>query len=73
MYVDDSTIKRGDSIYRRVLLRESYREDGKVKKRTLGNISKASDEEIEAIKLALKMKGDLPALKAMLEGNSASK
>ena len=70
MYVDDQTIKRGASSYRRVLLRESYREDGKVKTRTLGNISKSPDEEIEAIKLALKMKGDLPALKAMSEGDS---
>ena len=70
MYVDDQTIKRGDSSYRRVLLRESYREGGKVKKITLGNISKIPDEEIEAIKLALKMKDDLQTLKAMSEGDS---
>ncbi len=68
MYVDDQTTGGGDSKYRRVLLRESYREDGKVKKRTLGNISEIPDEEIEAIKLALKMKADLPALKAISEG-----
>ncbi len=70
MYVDDQTIKRGASSYRRVLLRESYREDGKIKKRTLGNISKIPGEEIEAIKLALKMKDDFQTLKAMSEGDS---
>ncbi len=69
MYVDDQTTGGGDSSYRRVLLRESYREDGKVKTRTLGNISKCPNDEIEAIKLALKMKADLPALKAISEGD----
>ncbi|MGI0480472.1 hypothetical protein ACN4EE_06745 [Geminocystis sp. CENA526] len=37
-----------------VLLRESYREDGKVKKRTVANLSKLSDDVIESMKLALK-------------------
>jgi transposase len=37
-----------------VLLRESYREDGKVKKRTLANLSKLPDEIVENMKLALK-------------------
>ncbi len=69
MYIDDQTTGNGDRSYRRVLLRESYREDGKVKTRTLGNISKSPYEEIEAIKLALKMKADLPALKAIFEGD----
>lgn len=69
MYVDDQTAGGGNRTYRRVLLRESYREDGKVKTRTLGNISKCSDEEIEAVKLGLKMKGDLLTLKAILDGD----
>ncbi len=69
MYVDDQTTGRNDSNYRRVLLRESYREDGKVKTRTIGNISKCPDEEIDAIKLALKMKDDLQSLKAISEGD----
>ncbi len=69
MYIDDQTTGSGDRSYRRVLLRESYREDGKVKTRTIGNISTSSDEEIEAIKIALKMKADLPALKAISEGD----
>ena len=70
MYVDDQTIRRKESTYRRTLLRESYREDGKVKTKTIGNISRCSDLEIEAIKIALKMKGELPALKAISEGEA---
>ncbi len=37
-----------------VLLRESWRENGKTKKRTVGNLSSLSDETIEAIRSALK-------------------
>jgi len=45
--------------YRCHLLRETYREDGKVKHRTLTNLSHCSDAEIETFRLALKHKGDL--------------
>jgi len=38
--------------YVRHLLRQSYRENGKVKHRTIANLSSCSAEEIEAIKLA---------------------
>jgi len=37
-------------------LREGHREGGKVKHRTLANLSHCSDEEIEAIRIALKGK-----------------
>ena len=37
-----------------VLLRESYREDGKVKKRTIANLSGLSDSVIDAVQAALK-------------------
>ena len=37
-------------------MREGYKEGGKVKHRTLANLSHCSDEEIEAIRIALKMK-----------------
>ena len=60
MYVDESTSQGGK--YRRYLLRESYRENGKVKHRTIANISRCSKEEIAAIKLALKHKKNLTAL-----------
>lgn len=59
MYVDICKTKAGNKKYSRVLVRESYRENGKVKKRTIANISSCPDEEIQAIKLALKHKGDL--------------
>jgi transposase len=37
-----------------VLLRESYREDGKVKKRTVANLSKAPDQLVEQIRILLR-------------------
>ncbi|MGR3177979.1 MAG: IS1634 family transposase [Candidatus Anammoxibacter sp.] len=56
------TSKNSKKIYESVLLRESYREDGKVKKRTIANISHCSQAEIKAIELALKHKDDLGVL-----------
>ena len=56
MYVNLCKYKRGNKSYKRVLLRGGYREGGKVKHRTLANLSHCSDEEIEAIGIALKMK-----------------
>lgn len=62
MYVDESFSRQNGRIYKRALLRESYREKGVVKHRTIANISKCSEEEIKAIRLALKHKKDLTAL-----------
>ena len=59
MYVDVGRSKQGGKYYPRYLLRDSYREDGKVKHHTIANLSHCSIEEINAIKLALKHKGDL--------------
>jgi len=67
MYVDKST---SQGKYKRYLLRESYREGGKVKHRTLANISSCSQEEIEAIRLALRHKKDLAALVSINESIS---
>jgi len=67
MYLDICRYKRGNRTYRRVLLREGYRENGKVKHRTIANLSRCSDEEIEAIKIALKYKKELAALKDLIE------
>ncbi|WP_459893734.1 IS1634 family transposase, partial [Desulfothermus okinawensis] len=58
----ENKVKHGKKIYNSILLRESYREDGKVKKRTIANLSHCSREEIDAIKLALKCKGNLAQL-----------
>ncbi|MBV6517849.1 MAG: IS1634 family transposase ISPph1 [Candidatus Brocadia fulgida] len=57
--------KSGKKIYRSILLRESYREGGKVRKRTIANLSNCTSREIEAIKLALSHKEDLTALGAL--------
>ncbi len=56
MFIDDSTSTRNGKTYRRVLLRNSYRVNGKVRHDTLANLSRSSDEEIDAIKFALKHK-----------------
>ncbi len=51
--------------YVRRLLRDSYRQDGKVKHRTIANVSSCTPEEIQALKLALRHKGDLTALASL--------
>jgi len=62
MYVDTSTVKRHGKSYTRHLLRTSFREGGKVKHSTIANLSSCTDEEVRAIKLALKHKKDLGKL-----------
>ena len=47
-----------------ILLRESYRQDGKVKTRTLANISHLAPQQIDALRLALA--GSLPAASSPL-------
>lgn len=48
--------------YETVLLRESYREDGKVKNRTIANLTHCSPADIEAMEFALKHKNHLGEL-----------
>jgi hypothetical protein len=62
MFIDDATFTRNGKTYRRVLLRNSYRLNGQVRHDTLANLSHCSDDEIRAIKLALKHKGQLSQL-----------
>ena len=64
MFVDSSVTRLNGKTYPRHLLRETYREDGKVKHRTLANLTHCKPEEVEAIRLALKHKGDLPRILA---------
>ena len=54
--------KSGAISHRCILLRESYREDGKVKNRTVANLTHSSPKEIAAIRFALENKHDLSAL-----------
>ena len=56
----EKTNSRGK--YTCYLLRETFREDGKIKHRTLANLSACSEEDIAAIRLALKHKNNLAAL-----------
>jgi len=67
MYVDISSLQKNGRTYKRALLRESYREQGKVKKRTIANLSACSEKEIAAIKLALQHKNDLSEVASLSE------
>ena len=62
MFVDSCTYTVRGKQYTRHLLRESFRENGKVAHRTLANLSRCSEAEIRAIKLALKHKHNLHQL-----------
>ena len=59
MFVDSSVTRLNGKTYARHLLRETYCEDGKVKHRTLANLTHCKPEDVEAIRLALKYKADL--------------
>jgi transposase len=63
MHIDDQTYTVDGRTYRRALLRNSYRRNGKVYHDTIANLSKCDNEEIEAIKFALANKKNLAALK----------
>lgn len=56
MHIDDQKYQRNGRTYRRTLLRNSYRKEGKICHDTIANLSKCSDEEINALKFALKNK-----------------
>ncbi len=62
MYLDSGKTTINGKTYERHLLRESYREDGKVKNRTIASLSHCTVAEIEAIRLALKHKDNLASL-----------
>jgi hypothetical protein len=65
MYLDTSKLRSAKGVsYSRVLLRTSFRVEGKVRHRTLGNLSGCSEAEINAIRLALKHKDQLADLLA---------
>nr|VFJ56015.1 MAG: Transposase [Candidatus Kentron sp. FM] len=59
MYVDYCKVRNKNKTYYRALLRESYRENGKVKKRNIANLGPCSEEEVKAIRLALQHKSNL--------------
>ena len=66
MYITE-TIRTGanGTSYRCVLLRQSYREGGQVKNRTIANLSHCPSQEVTAIRLALQYKDDLTVLSTL--------
>jgi len=62
MYIDSTPQNRKGKTCSKHLLRTSFRENGKVKHKTIANLSICSEDEIKAIRLALKHKKDLSAL-----------
>lgn len=62
LYIDSSTTTQNGKKYTRHLLRETFRENGKIKHRTIASLSRCRPEEIEAIRLALRHKKDLSQL-----------
>ena len=61
MYIAEIKCKKtSGKVFKTYLLRQSYREDGKVKNRTLANLSTCTEEEINLFKAFLKLKGKIP-------------
>jgi transposase len=59
MFIVRNTIKRpSGKVYHSVLLRKSYREGNKVKKKTIANLSSCSEDEISLLQAFLKQKKD---------------
>ena len=65
MYVDTATYVRSGKTHKRYLLRTSYRENGKVKKKTVASLCSLTQNEIDSLKLALKHKSDLSTLSSI--------
>jgi transposase len=67
MYITDvlTKTKKGKISHRCTLLRESYWKEGKVKNRTIANLTHCNPKEVAAMRLALKHKDDLSVLKSL--------
>ena len=66
MYITEvlTKTKTGKIAHRCILLRESYREDGKVKNRTIANLTHCPPQDIAALRLPLQHPGALTDLTA---------
>src|SRR5687768_3016725 len=61
MYITEVPCKKASGkVFKTVLLRKSYRENGKVKNITVANLSSCNEDEINQIKFALKFKNTSP-------------
>ena len=67
MYITVTRKKYKDTYHEQILLRESYREDGKVKTRTIANLTNQPKHQIEALAVALKVKKDQPLQTTLIE------
>jgi len=71
MYVDTAKTKlKNGKTYVRHLLRTSYWDGGMTRHTTIANLSSCTEEELEAIKFALKHKGSLSELVSLSESVS---
>jgi len=59
MYIAFTRKKYKETYHEQILLRESYREDGKVKTRTIANLTNQPKAQVEAIAAALKSKEEV--------------
>ena len=59
MFFDSSVTRLNGKTYARDPLRETYREDGKVKHRTLANLTHCKPEEVEAYLGGVETQGHL--------------
>lgn len=60
MYIEVLSTHVSGRVHKCTLLRESFREGGKVKHKTIANLTHCSEEDVAAIRFALKHKKDLP-------------
>ena len=73
MHIVENKSKSGKKIYRSILLRESYREDGKAQETNRRIFLNCTPQEIGAIKLALNHKDDLGELGSLSEINRTAR
>lgn len=71
MYIETVSSKRHGKVYTCILLRESFRERGKIKHRTIANLTNRPNDEIQALRFALQHKGRLPDYSAPLDHEKA--
>ena len=65
MYIAHTKKKYKDTYHTQILLRESYREDGKVKTRTLVNLTNKPKHQVDAIIASLQNKDDITVTASM--------
>jgi len=66
MHVATTTRRHGDREYKTTLLRQSYREGGKVRHRTLANLSYLPEETVELLRASLAGTAFVPACEALV-------